>query len=206
MTRRGFLGRSVRYRYRLVAAMLVVSVPLMVVLATLLTKSASAGSHDGSRERGGNVARAVSLHVENWISERQEQLEADREAGFGSTRQACTARRLLQRRAEVRVTTGDRDDRPGWQRARLEHAEQQLQRSRASWFRSARSGKIGADVARPARLVGSSGSSPSPILGARRPSPGGRRGQPQHGAAGEPAQPGARRRHPGGRRSSHRGL
>jgi hypothetical protein len=67
-----FWHRGVRYRYRLVAAMLLVSVPLMVVLAWLLTSYASASLTTAAEDRGGNVARAVTLHVEDWLSERQE--------------------------------------------------------------------------------------------------------------------------------------
>jgi methyl-accepting chemotaxis protein len=61
-----------RFGVRLVAAMLVVSVPLMVVLAWLLTSSASSSLTSAAEDRGGNLARAVTLHVEDWLSERQE--------------------------------------------------------------------------------------------------------------------------------------
>jgi methyl-accepting chemotaxis protein len=47
-------------------------VPVMVVLAWLLTASASASLTSAAEDRGGNVARAVTLHVEDWLSERQE--------------------------------------------------------------------------------------------------------------------------------------
>ena len=62
--------RGVRYRYRLVAAMLLASVPLMIGLAWLLTSAATASLTSAAQDRGGNVARAVTLHLEDWVSER----------------------------------------------------------------------------------------------------------------------------------------
>ena len=66
--------RGVRYRYRLVAAMLVVSLPLLIVLAVLLTTTASTSLSAASESKGVGVARSVALRVEDWISERQESL------------------------------------------------------------------------------------------------------------------------------------
>jgi methyl-accepting chemotaxis protein len=74
MTARSYLGLTLRYRYRLVAAMLVVSVPLMVALAWLLTSSAAGSLSSAAEDRDGNIARAVTLHVEDWLTERQEQV------------------------------------------------------------------------------------------------------------------------------------
>jgi methyl-accepting chemotaxis protein len=58
----------VRYRYRLVAAMLLVSLPLMVLLAVLLTSQASASLSVAGEAKGVAVARAVALRVEDWLS------------------------------------------------------------------------------------------------------------------------------------------
>ena len=63
-----------RYRYRLVVNMLLVCIPLMVTLAVLLTTRSST-SLTRAAERGGvDVARAVTLHVEDFLSERREDL------------------------------------------------------------------------------------------------------------------------------------
>jgi Methyl-accepting chemotaxis protein (MCP) signalling domain/Cache domain len=75
MTRPGFLKRGMRYRYRLVAAMLLVSVPLMVVLALLLTRSSSSSLTSSVQNEGEAVARSVTLHLEDWLTERQEHLQ-----------------------------------------------------------------------------------------------------------------------------------
>ena len=56
------------------AAMLLVSVPLMIALAWVLTVTASTSLTSSAEDRGGNVARAVSLHLEDWLSERREQV------------------------------------------------------------------------------------------------------------------------------------
>jgi methyl-accepting chemotaxis protein len=67
--------RGLRYRYRLVAAMVLVSVPLMVGLAVLLTISASISLTSLAQNKGGGVARAVTLRLEDWVAERQENLD-----------------------------------------------------------------------------------------------------------------------------------
>jgi methyl-accepting chemotaxis protein len=62
----------VRYRYRLMAAMLAVSVPLMAALAWLLTSAATSSLTSAAENRGETVARAVSLHTEDWVTERRD--------------------------------------------------------------------------------------------------------------------------------------
>jgi methyl-accepting chemotaxis protein len=69
-----------RYRYRLVAAMLLVSLPLMIVLAVLLTTSASTSLTSSAKGKGLSVARAVTLRLEDWLSERRQNL-----AGLAAT-------------------------------------------------------------------------------------------------------------------------
>jgi methyl-accepting chemotaxis protein len=64
----------VRYRYRLVAAMLLVSLPLMVLLAVLLTSQASASLSVAGEAKGVAVARAVALRVEDWLAGRRQSL------------------------------------------------------------------------------------------------------------------------------------
>lgn len=59
---------------RLVAAMLLVCVPLMAVLAFVLTTASSASLTSSSEQRSVAVARSVTLHLEDWLSERHEHL------------------------------------------------------------------------------------------------------------------------------------
>ena len=54
--------------------MLLVSLPLMVVLAVLLTTSASSSLTAAAQDKGESVARALTLRVEEWVSDRQESL------------------------------------------------------------------------------------------------------------------------------------
>ena len=54
--------------------MLLVSLPLMVVLALLLTASASASLTASAQEKGQSIARALTLRVEEWVSDRQQSL------------------------------------------------------------------------------------------------------------------------------------
>jgi hypothetical protein len=57
------------------AAMLLVSLPLMVTLAVLLTTQASASLTSAGERKGVQVARAVTLRLEDWLSERRESLQ-----------------------------------------------------------------------------------------------------------------------------------
>jgi len=63
-----------RFGVRLVAAMLLVSVPLMVVLALLLTSATSDSLTSAAEGRSISLARSTTLHLEDWLSERQEHL------------------------------------------------------------------------------------------------------------------------------------
>jgi methyl-accepting chemotaxis protein len=72
-SRRGSF-RRLRYRSRLVAGMLVVILPLMVGLAALLTAHASNSLTASGELKGVGVARAVTLRLEDWLSERRENL------------------------------------------------------------------------------------------------------------------------------------
>jgi len=64
-----------RFSYRLVAAMLLVSLPLMVVLAVLLTSQASASLTEAGEHDGVGNAQSVALRLEDWLSERRENLQ-----------------------------------------------------------------------------------------------------------------------------------
>ena len=60
-----------RLEFQLVAAMVAVSLSLAAVLAVLLTASASSSLGESAERRGMSVARAVTLRLEDWLSERQ---------------------------------------------------------------------------------------------------------------------------------------
>ena len=64
-----------RLGVHLVVAMLVVSVPLMLALTVLLTRASSASLTTSVQDQGVAVARSVTLHVEDWLTERQEHLQ-----------------------------------------------------------------------------------------------------------------------------------
>src|SRR5437870_8754070 len=63
MTTQPSRRRTFRYRYRLVAAMLLVSLPLLIVLAIFLTNSASTSLTSTAQGKGLSVARAVTLRL-----------------------------------------------------------------------------------------------------------------------------------------------
>jgi methyl-accepting chemotaxis protein len=88
--------RGLRYRYRLMAAMLVVSLPMMVVLAVLLTTKASSSLTDASQRKGIGVARAVALRVEDWLSERRESLTVIGQTSAGRLSSPATAAELAK--------------------------------------------------------------------------------------------------------------
>jgi methyl-accepting chemotaxis protein len=135
------MRRGVRYRYRLVAAMLVVSVPLMIGLAWLLTSAATSSLTSAAQDRGGNVARAVTLHLEDWVSERREQVSLVATEASGRLDDPAVARLLtgVQAAAEDYVVVQILDlrgnvvatSRPGFS----------LATSNQGWFSAASSGK-----------------------------------------------------------------
>jgi len=63
-----------RYRYRLIISMLLVSIPLMAALAVVLTTKSSASLTAAANQRGVAVARAVTVRLEDWMTERHEDL------------------------------------------------------------------------------------------------------------------------------------
>ena len=92
-----------RLSVRLMAAMLLVSLPLMVVLAVLLTTGASSSLTSAGEQKGINIARAVALHVEDWLSERQENLSVIADQSVGQLNAPATAELL----ARIDKTYGD---------------------------------------------------------------------------------------------------
>ena len=63
--------RGLRYRHRLTAAMVAVSMPLMAALAVALTASAARSLTASAERRAESVARAITLRAEDWLAERQ---------------------------------------------------------------------------------------------------------------------------------------
>jgi len=59
-----------RFAFGMVAAMLAVSLPLMIVLAVLLTRASSASLSDAAEHKGETLARVIALRLEDWLSER----------------------------------------------------------------------------------------------------------------------------------------
>ena len=74
--------------------MLLVSVPLLVVLAALLTVQASSSLTSSAKDQGGGLARGVSLHVEDWFAERQEQVAVVADQASGQLGSPAVARLL----------------------------------------------------------------------------------------------------------------
>lgn len=63
-----------RLAVRMVAGLLVVSLPITVVLAFVLTSKASNSLTSAGANSGAQLANAVTLHIEDFVSERQENL------------------------------------------------------------------------------------------------------------------------------------
>ena len=129
------------FALRLVATMLLVSVPLMAVLAYLLTSSTSRSLTSAAEQRSVAIARSVTLHLEDWLSERQEHLlliAAQAPQDLGTPRAGSLLRgvaKIYDDYDSVRITDLRgrvlASSRPG---ARLQVTGQ-------SWFETARSGE-----------------------------------------------------------------
>src|SRR5207302_1296890 len=81
---------------RLVTGMLLVSLPIMSALAVLLTTKSSASLTASSEGKGVSVARAVTLHLEDWLSERRENLTAVAGLAHGQLSDPRTATLLAE--------------------------------------------------------------------------------------------------------------
>jgi len=77
------------------AAMLVVSLPMMIVLAVLLTTKASSSLTDAAQRKGVSVARAVALRVEDWLAERRVNLTVIAETTAGQLSAPATVADLV---------------------------------------------------------------------------------------------------------------
>jgi len=71
--RRGTAWRSPHRRFgvRLVAVILLVSLPLMTLLAVMLTRSSSSSLSDAAERDGETLAEAMAVRFEDWLSERR---------------------------------------------------------------------------------------------------------------------------------------
>ncbi|MEA2565471.1 MAG: methyl-accepting chemotaxis protein, partial [Actinomycetota bacterium] len=85
-----------RFAVRLVAGMLLVSLPIMSALAILLTTRSSASLTAASERKGLSVARAVTLRLEDWVTERQENLRVVAALAAGQPADTRTATLLAQ--------------------------------------------------------------------------------------------------------------
>jgi methyl-accepting chemotaxis protein len=65
-----------RFGFRLVAGVLLVSLPIMIGMALLLTARSSASLTHSSHDKSETLARAVALRLEDWINERRDSLAA----------------------------------------------------------------------------------------------------------------------------------
>ena len=69
--------RSAHHRFgvRLVAAMLAMSLPIVLLLAVLLPTQASHSLTVAAEDKDQSVARAVTSRLEDWLTERTEDLD-----------------------------------------------------------------------------------------------------------------------------------
>ncbi|MFM2071371.1 MAG: hypothetical protein RLZZ623_1634, partial [Actinomycetota bacterium] len=130
-----------RYRYRLIISMLVVSIPLMAVLAVLLTTRSSASLTREAEHGGVNVARAVTVRLEDWLSERHEDLAVLADE-LGAAPHGPEAEAALHR---VQASAGDFallevTDLNG--AITVSDGEHTVDVSKASWFRTAAGGEV----------------------------------------------------------------
>ncbi len=95
--RRVFHRRS--YRFRLVAGTLAVLFPIVLVLSVLLTTRASRSLTSAARGKGVTVARTVSVRVQDWLSERVDNIafvaaQAAAQAGQGGAASAAVVTQI----------------------------------------------------------------------------------------------------------------
>jgi hypothetical protein len=71
----GRLSARKSFAVRLVAAMLAMSLPIVLLLAALLTTQASHSLTSAAEGKDQSVARAVTSRLEDWLTERHEDLD-----------------------------------------------------------------------------------------------------------------------------------
>ena len=102
-TASGWRSLHRRFAIRLVAAMLLVSLPLMIVLAVLLTTESSSSLTDSAERQGESLARAVTLRLEDWLSDRRADMKVVAGTVSGQLDRPATALLL----ARIDKTYGD---------------------------------------------------------------------------------------------------
>ncbi|WP_427132090.1 methyl-accepting chemotaxis protein [Pseudarthrobacter sp. S9] len=95
-TKRRWRSLPRRFGVQMVAASLLVSVPLMIVLAVLLTTQSSASLTAAAEEKGVALARAITMRLEDWLSERQGDLKVVAGTVGGQLDSPATAARLAE--------------------------------------------------------------------------------------------------------------
>ncbi|WP_426996866.1 methyl-accepting chemotaxis protein [Pseudarthrobacter sp. N5] len=93
-TKRRWRALPRRFGVQMVAASLLVSLPLMIVLAVLLTTQSSASLTAAAEDKGVALASAATLRVEDWLSERQGDLKVIAATVGGQLDSPATAARL----------------------------------------------------------------------------------------------------------------
>jgi len=88
---------GLRYRYRLVIGMLLVAIPLMALLAGVLTSSSSDSLTKAASDKGESIARAVAIRLEDWMSERHEDLKVAASQLGGHTPSAADMTAVISR-------------------------------------------------------------------------------------------------------------
>jgi methyl-accepting chemotaxis protein len=129
-----------RLAFRLVAAMLAVSLPLMVVLAVLLTMHASSSLSEADQQKGVSIARAVTLRLEDWLAERQDTLKTiAASAGGDLASPDIRGDMVRQGRSSTAFTLLELTDLTGRPVA-SSRAGASLDPTGAAWFRTAAAG------------------------------------------------------------------
>ena len=132
-----------RFGVRLVASMLIVSLPLAVALTVLLTARSSASLNAAAADKGVSLARAVTLRVEDWLLERREGMSVLAVTAADNESDSALAVRL-----KAFVESYDDDyslvevtDRAGKVRA-SSNPRVAIDPTGEEWFRTALSGKV----------------------------------------------------------------
>ena len=132
-----------RFGVRLVASMLIVSLPLAVALTVLLTSRSSASLNAAAEDKGVSLARAVTLRVEDWMLERREGISVVAATAAGNESNSALAARL-----KGFVESYDDDyslvevtDRAGKVRS-SSNPRLNIDPTGEEWFRTALSGKL----------------------------------------------------------------
>ena len=132
-----------RFGVRLVASMVIVSLPLAIVLTVLLTSRSSASLNAAAEAKGVSLARAVTLRVEDWMLERREGISVIAVTAAGNESDSALSSRL-----KGFVESYDDDyslvevtDRVGKVRS-SSNPRLNIDPTGEEWFRTALSGKL----------------------------------------------------------------